>query len=461
MIKTQNWYQNAKEKTKTFIKKSKRTAKNLGLAGLVAGSLAFGKVNADIRGFVQDSHDDISGKNIPVKIYRKQVTGGIDTLYTNTNENGRYLELEGNFNPNLAPGETTFVYAWKDTLSNRWNANLMFIAEQYPYQLEITLDNPNNPSKSFTASLGAPFSQGWIRDTSGIPDPLQGIYWLAKNPKQKCTTQVDTGYTWPFERNWRTWFNFEEQDSIAKHGNSAYISLEKNLGDTTWRTLIPFTIDTTWLGAMKVADNVWFPLEKIINDTTPPEISNATAWENTIQTEDYAVQWTRTDESGILKDSLEYKINNEAPIKILADSVRGDTAYATIEDTTQEDDSVYYKVWSVDNSGNANTAHWPETGYHSFEIEGVGIDEKKFSEKKFEIYPNPFYSNVNISYPIEKAQLYIYNVSGRLVDKVQVNDYKAEWGKNASKGVYFVKPKAGESNGKIEVKNKVWKLIKL
>ncbi len=329
--------------------------------GLLGTFLLWNTAKTDIRGFVHDSYDEVSGKNCPVKIYRKP-KGSKDTLFTTTDENGRYLEFESNFILPASPGDTLFVHAYKDTLGKTYTSDLMFLAGTN-YNLEITLNDPDKLSKAFTVSLGAPFSQGWIQDTSGLPNPINGIYWLAKNPEQKCTTQVDTGYVWPLNHYWRSCFNFEEQDSVARHDDSVYISLEKTVSDTTWRTLIPFTIDTTWLDAMKVADTMWFPLEKIINDQTQPSISDVTTWPDTNFTGPYPVSAYITDASGIdtTKTRLSWKLNNSDSTIVRADSIKSDTFYFTVlaDSSASAGDSVNYKIKATDASNNSNKAYWP------------------------------------------------------------------------------------------------------
>ena len=406
------------------------------LGGLITtGSLTAKKAGAvGLGGFFVDT------PNCTTQIYRKPI-GSIDTLETITDGDGYWVEGTENLNPPAQINDTLYI----EGKQNGKIAQTMWIVKPsgndvYDMHLDKHTVNIEN-----------------VIDTSGLANPLYAIYSL--DGVAPCTTEIDTGYDqgWTFYYDIHAPFN----KSDATHGKQGNIDLVKTVGDTTWKTSIPFTVDKTAFDAQALASPIYFPEEIIVNDTTPPEISNATEWPDTTHKGPFAVSYDRIDGSGILSDSLIYKVNQGTSKTVPADSVVGDKAYCTIDTIVATDDSIHYKVKSIDASANTNVAYWPASGWHSFKVNSIGNEESQPAEKSFRVSPNPFYSNVNISAPVEKAELNIYDVSGRLVDKVQVNDYKAEWGKDTSKGVYFVRHKSGKLNGKIEVKNKGWKLIKL
>lgn len=441
------------KKLKELWQKSKRAVRNLGLAGLIAGGLAVGnKTEAvSVDGFVHNSYDGVSGKNCPVKIYiiRSPPSSG-DTVYAITDSKQRYSQDASNFDPSATIGDTIYIEAKKDTLGKDYKAKTMWkIKDSGNYVFEITLDNPDNPSRAFTASLGAPFSQGWIRDTSGLSNPLNSVYWLAKNPEQKRTTQVDTGYVWPWDHFWRGYVNFEKQDSVAKHGDSAYISLEKSLGDTTWRTLIPFSIDTTGGDAMKVADTVYFPLEKIINDTTKPDISNVTEWPDTNYQGPYPISAEIYDGSGIdtSKTKLTWKLNNSDSTLANIDSIISNNYYFTIDTTADTGDSVFYKLKAVDASANQNEAYWPgpfASDWYSFEVNSIGVPEDGNDlEKEFKVWP----SIVRNKLQVRGADRFdVSDIAGRKVKNYEANSTGA-YDFDVPSGIYFVK--SGDKTKKI------------
>lgn len=398
----------------------------------------------DIAGHIHDSEDGIPGKNIPVKIYRKP-TGPVDTLYTTTNENGRYLEFESNFIPEANFGDTLFVKAY----DGDYTTVLKFLAGT-DYNLEATLDNPDNPSKAFTVSVGAPFDLGGIKDTSGLPDPITGIYRLAKNSVQTCTTQVDTGYcSYPWDHFWRSWFNFEEQDSVAKHGDSAYISLEKVNEDTLYRTLIPFEIDTTWLAAMQAGDStVWFPLEKIVNDQTAPNITGVTEWSDTSYAGPFDVKAHITDGAGVDSSNtfLRWYIDNDSTTA-WADSIKSDTFFFNIDTILGGSETINYQIKATDNSDNQNVSYWPgpsSDDWWSFNVTPVGSSENENIEGKIKAgFRVNQHLGRNFKFSCDKYKgtekaLRIFNSVGRLVDEILSNDGK--WnldGKNIPSGFYF------------------------
>ena len=376
-------------------------------------------VKGGISGHVHDSEDGVSGKNIPVKIYRKP-TGSIDTLFTTTNGNGRYLEFESNFNPSANPGDSLWILAYNGSHT----ANLKSIAGTN-YNLGITLDNPNNPSKAFTLCIGDPDNMKWIHDTSGVPGLLNGIYWLNKNPTQKCTTEVDTTWTnYYYVGN----LNLEEQDSPCSHNDAGMVYLEKYIADTTFRTHIAFIIDTTWLGAQLISPEVYFPLEKIITDQTPPTITNVTEWPDTSYLGPYPVQATITDASGIDSAWLIWRFNSATPESSNADSIEGDIYHFTIPEVAAPT-FVEYKIKATDASENQNVGYWPTSGWYSFNITSPGVSEDidtKVGMNDLRVKQNiglsfEFYCD---SYKGIKKELRIYNVAGSLVKRIYSNKGK-------------------------------------
>ena len=427
-----------------------RTFRNIFLTLAFILGLSSSVESVDMRGYVHDSEDGFSGKNIPVKFCTDQ-----DTLYNTTNENGRYVENSNNFDPpqpNI--GDTISILAY-----NGSHTTMLKFLLGTDYNLEATLDNPDNPSKAFTVNLGAPISSGGIKDTSGLPDPLVGVYWLNKNSLQTCTTQVDTGYVAPLTHYWRGWFNFEEQDSVAKHGDSAYISLEKYVADTTYRTLIPFEIDTTWLAAMQAGDStVWFPLEKIIDDQTPPNISNVTTWPDTSFVGPFDVEATITDAAGIGEEWLKYRLGSVAAESCNADSSVGDIYYYTIPSVISPD-SVHYQIKAIDDSQNANVAFWPgpsSNDWHSFYVSPTSVksNDIEAKTKQFKVWPTLARDKINIS---GAKSVNIYNVSGRKVAEYNNKNSNCTGTCDLSdvpQGVYFVKPKEGSKETKKVIKIK-------
>ncbi|MCK4307053.1 T9SS type A sorting domain-containing protein [candidate division WOR-3 bacterium] len=440
----------------------KRTAKALGLAGVVGLGILFPRIsNAGlIHGKVYDAWNGQTSDSTQVEGIINEGSSG--TQYSKVpefSELGEWYVISGNFSPSAQPGDTA-----------KMSGSLTVGPKTYTTYMKNRMQSTNcilptafldDPDKNVIAhSFGV-----WnVIDTSNVSDTLRAEGWLNKNPDQKIpfwnyyteNSKIDTSDFYP-----QIYLNLEEQDSIWNQGDNATIRLWKTKGDTIWESDTTFPLDTLKYGGATMLENMVFPERRFVTDTTPPTISNVTEWQDTTHQGPFEVSYDRIDRSGILSDSLIYKVNQETSKTVPADSVVGDKAYCTIDTIVATDDSIHYKVKSIDASANTNVAYWPASGWHSFKVNSIGNEESQPAEKSFRVSPNPFYSNVNISAPVEKAELNIYDVSGRLVDEVQVNNYKAEWGKDVSKGIYFVKPKLGTLNGKIEVKNGVWKLIKL
>jgi hypothetical protein len=431
--------------------KVKNWLKKVGIGALLLGGLFSNKVNATgISGFVHDSYDGISGKGCPVKIYRKEVTGGIDTIYATTNFRGRYSKDTGEFDPEPSPGDTLFVKVEKDTLGKKYAARLEFLAGT-AYNLELALGDPDKLAKNLMVVVDSVKDTVFINPNDSL---LQATLILYKNKSQPVTTffkKKDTPYNYL-----DLFINLQNQDSAFTQGDSFKICIEKTRNDTTWFTEVLSAVDTTLGNAMRVneynsvhngafhKDTLYFPQEKIVTDVTPPVIANATHWPDTTCTGPYDVKFVASDAAGISERGLEYKINDGSVKNVSPDSVKGDTAYCTIDTTVVPDDSVHYRVKAKDASANQNEAYWPASGWQSFKAKAIGIDEDWPVKGKLIVKPSigaRFFANKDVS---------IYDVTGRKLgtsdakyDKV-ANGYRIEPERN---GVYFVK-----GPGKDEIK---------
>ncbi len=400
--------------------------------------------NADIRGFVHDSENGISGKNRPVKIYRDRVTGGIDTLFTTTNTNGRYLELESNFEPDMLPRDSGWVYVYFDTLGQRYEAKLEFIAGAIN-NLELHLDNPNKETKAFTISVPS------VKEIAFTPPEctLKVFTYLYKNMSQPCISLVDTissgSSTHPHYHDF--FQNLEEQDSIYKHGDSGICYFRKTIRDTTWETALPFVIDTTWIGGMNLLNN------------HPPSIDTLYFPDTIYVFKDIGLEQILVPDSAdsgqVINPGIiirNYGTINQEPwlhCKI------NDFYYDSINVVAQPGiDTFYFSPCTLSQVGN-----WLVTSYSVLQgdvnpgndtlqktivVNPVGVveeNQKESLESKFKIYPTVSSGNIfNTDY---RGEVNIFDESGRKVGTSVIQDGKLNL-VYLPAGVYFVKPENGD-----------------
>ncbi|MGB9708079.1 MAG: T9SS type A sorting domain-containing protein [Candidatus Pacearchaeota archaeon] len=184
--------------------------------------------------FVRDAHNGYSAENAQVKLVRHPTGGTIDTVST-TVWFGMWATDGANFEPDLKPGDKLEVIINKDG----YTAHVIdSIKNTYSDLLpDVHIDDPNKPPRSRTPIIYV------VKDTSEVNAPLYGIFTLKKNLAQPCTALVDTS-SGP-DRVFDWFVNTEFQDSTVNHGDSAYITLQKTLGETTYVKTIEFMIDTT------------------------------------------------------------------------------------------------------------------------------------------------------------------------------------------------------------------------
>ena len=76
---------------------------------VIGGLITLGTFIADKARAVSLDGFFINTPNCSLKVYRKEVTGGIDTLYAKTNSRGKWVIETANADPEFAQDETLYV----------------------------------------------------------------------------------------------------------------------------------------------------------------------------------------------------------------------------------------------------------------------------------------------------------------------------------------------------------------
>ena len=80
----------------------------------------------------------------------------------------------------------------------------------------------------------------------------------------------------------------------------------------------------------------------------------------------------------------------------------------------------------------------------SVQILTTSLGDKKFNNIQFSVSPNPNNGQFTVeNFDNTADQIYLYNILGNLIVSKPINDQKAEFNNQYSKGIYFIK-----SNGK-------------
>ncbi len=398
---------------------------------------------------VHDSENSIPGANCPVLAIRINPP---DTCYQTTNINGRCTFSGGNFNPPLQIGEELNFEAKKDTNSLEYKTETNWIVRDglYPnhnFVLENCLDNPLKNVVAHTINLSV------VVDTSGwsTGSTFYALSALYKNPSQVCTTIVDTALSLSHRYDVFD-LNFENQDSLLVNGDSVWVKLTKTKGDTTLQTLINFIIDDAHINSQLVksngntgSDTTYFPIERIVNDQTAPEIAH-TGLSDTSWAGPFDVKAHITDGAGIdsFNTLLRWNISNDTT-DAWADSIKNDTFFFNIDTILNGPDSVHYQIKATDNSSNSNVSYWPgpsQDEWHSFYVNPTGISKDKDIRKEGNLKVSQNLGrNFEFSYDKYKGQekvLKIYNSAGSLIDKISSGNGKWSWnGKSFGSGAYF------------------------
>ncbi len=194
-------------------------------------------------------------------------------------------------------------------------------------------------------------------------------------------------------------------------------------------------------------------------DFTAPLYENTTfdLFDTTLYVSTQITDWT-----GLLYDSLGYRLNGGAFSYITSDSVSGSTYYYSIP-VPSGTNLIEFYLFSEDSSWWRNFGRDPDSGYYEF----VGVKEKvKLIPDKFffkivnSICKDKFIKFVYGIPKKTKVEITVYNLSGRKI-KTLINEVKEpgiyyllwnardEKGNEIGQGVYFVKIK---TEGKGEIK---------
>jgi hypothetical protein len=406
--------------------------KGLVIGGLITlGTFIAGKANAvGMAGFVHDSPNGISGKGCPVKIYRSNVTGGIDTVYTTTNSLGRYLKDTQELDPEPSPGAPLIAEATKDTLGKKYNAKVTFSAGD-PYNYDVCLNDPDKPG--YTLNIKN------VSDTSSATKalPLQAISWAEKNPSQKDTSIVDTLSGGARGHYSDYWSNTAKQDSSIKQGDKINTTFYKFRNDTTWKSDTSVTVDSAqnvFGDAIFVADRVLFPQ----NFSVFKDIS----LENKILQDSVSAGTVITPKVIVKNNGT---INQAPYVKCKIGTFYADSTQKTIApgvDTitfspcTLSVEGNYDVKYVSDLAGDVNPAN--DSLETKIEVTPIGINEDFPTLDKFIAKPSiavggRFYTNERVGK--------IYDATGRALGE---NDYNMAASKNGyeikmnTSGVYFV-----------------------
>ncbi|MCX7998613.1 MAG: hypothetical protein N3A69_06630, partial [Leptospiraceae bacterium] len=192
--------------------------------------------------FVRPAWNGYSPESAQVTLIRYPLSGIKDTVRT-TVWYGMWATDGANFIPPLSPGNKLEARIAKNGYTARYIDSIPNNSSHlFP---DVHMDDPYKSVLSFTPNIAT------IIDTIPyINVAFYGVFFLKKNPEQCCTAAVDT--TINPDRVWDYFVNSERQDSIFRHGDSAYIQLEKIWNGIRYFTKIGFTIDTTRGRAMFV-----------------------------------------------------------------------------------------------------------------------------------------------------------------------------------------------------------------
>jgi len=359
--------------------------KNTLFSTLFLASILFPKVinSQSISWHVHDSENGIPGANCPVSAIRISPP---DTCYQTTNNNGRCTFSGGDFNPPLQIGQHLNFVANKDTNSSKHITETNWVVRDgfYPnhnFLLENCLDNPLKNVVAHTINLSV------VVDTSGwsTGSTFYALSALYKNPSQVCTTIVDTANS--ISHRYDVFdLNFENQDSLLVNGDSAWVKLTKTKGDTTLQTLIKFIIEDSHINSQLIksngntgSDTTYFPIERIVNDQTPPSFDNVTEWPNTSWPGPFDVDAYITDGAGIDSSNtlLRWYMDSDST-NAWADSIKNDTFFFNIDTTLGGVGTINYQIKALDESENQNVTYWPGPSsdeWHTFTSTPTGIQE--------------------------------------------------------------------------------------
>jgi len=181
-----------------------------------------------VRGFIHGSIDD------SVRVWRAPI-GSRDTLYATTSSRGRWVILTENFLPYGILGEeyTVEIRVGSDSGKTR----------------HVFAISHNNTLRIVPGNFAAIIRE--VIDNSGKSEQLCAFLRGATD-----TVDVDTNNT-----GWTHYYDaipFRPRSQVS-HGAQDTLVLEKLTADSVFRTVVPFTCDTSKLDAMLVADTVVFP----------------------------------------------------------------------------------------------------------------------------------------------------------------------------------------------------------
>lgn len=325
--------------------------------------------------------------------------------------------------------------------------------------------NPTSPQSVNVTSEGINPLYLWLADssdnTSKDSSAVVDIRYDATPPSGSVASSPDTSETEDFTVNWSS-------GNDAHSGIESYqVKVKEDTG--SWTDWISDTTSTS--ATFNGQNNKTYYFESAARDSagnleaftsmpecstkvdtttpdmTPPNISDVTEWSETDSTGPYAVQYVRSDESGISGDSLTYRVNQGTSKTVPADSVKGDTAYCTIDTTTVAEDSVHYRVKTIDGSANANVAYWPsQDGWHSFKVKGIGIEEPEINKEEFKAWI------AGSKLHVEGADRFgVHDIAGRNIKSYEnESSTTGVYDFNVPSGIYFVRSEEGKDKGKTE-----------
>lgn len=393
-----------------------------------------------INGHIFDSHNNQTSNSAQVEVIINNGSSGTETCgVPYFGIPGYWTVASGNFDPEPQDGDTAKMSGSLTVGPKTYTANARRIYDDANITFPTTfLDDPD---KNVIAHA---FGVWNVSDTSNVSDTLRAEGWLNKNPGQKIqfwnyyneNAAVDTSC--PVST--KVYLNTEKQDSTWKQNDNVTIRLYKTKGDTVWESDTTFHLDTLKYGGATMLDNIVFPERKIVTDVTPPTIANATQWSDTTFTGPYNVKWTRSDAAGIAADSIVYNVNRSGEKRAAADSVKGDTAYATIDTVVAQGDSVFYRVKSNDNSSNKNEACWPDSGFYGFKAKTIGINEDMPLAGDYVIDRNPCLNGAAIyNKGTGKFDVTLYNIMGQKVEEIKGAEKSAKVAYKQPAGAYIAK----------------------